>query len=126
MTSSNPPDFVAAWRESWEEWARAWTGMIQPVAEGERPPPTPTEAWKRSMDRWLSAWSAYLEDATTQPAFAALSGQTLNRVLDVQKPLRDGTEATMQRWLEAINMPSTMSTRGSTNWATGSMRFRTR
>jgi hypothetical protein len=105
MTSS-PPDFAEAWRESWEEWARAWTGLVQPAAEGEKPPPTPAEAWKRSMDRWLGAWSAFLEDMSTTPAFAAASGQTLNRVLDVQKPLRDQTEATMQRWLEAINMPS--------------------
>jgi len=106
MTSSSPPDFAAAWRDSWEEWARAWTGLVQPTAEGERPPPTPAEAWKRSMDRWLGAWSSFIEDMSTTPAFAAASGQTLNRVLDVQKPVRDQTEATMQRWLEAVNMPS--------------------
>jgi hypothetical protein len=106
MTTSNPPDFARAWRESWEEWANAWAGMVQPTTEGEKPPPTPAEAWKRSMDRWLNAWSGYLEEMSTTPAFAAASGQTLNRVLDMQKPLRDQTEAAMQRWLEAINMPS--------------------
>jgi hypothetical protein len=106
MTSTNLPDFATAWRESWEEWARAWAGFVEPQQEGGRPPPTPTEAWKRSMDRWLSAWSAFLEEITTTPAFAAASGQTLNRVLDIQKPLRDQTEEAMQRWLEAINMPS--------------------
>ena len=106
MTSSSPPDFAAAWRDSWEEWARAWAGLVQPAAEGEKPPPTPAEAWKRSMDRWLGAWSSFLEDMSTTPAFAAASGQALNRVLDVQKPVRDQTEVTMQRWLEAVNMPS--------------------
>lgn len=106
MTSSNPPDFATAWRESWEEWARAWAGYTQPTPEGEKPPPTPTEAWKRSMDRWLASWSSLLEETTTTPQFAAASGQALNRVLDVQKPLRDQTEEAMQRWLEAINMPS--------------------
>ena len=106
MTTSSPPDFSAAWRESWEEWARAWAGLVQPPADGEKPPPTPAEAWKRSMDRWLGAWSTYLEEVWTTPTFAAASGQALNRVLDVQKPIRDQTETTMQRWLEAINMPS--------------------
>jgi hypothetical protein len=104
--TSGPPDFATAWRESWEDWARAWTGLVQLPAEGEKPPPTPAEAWKRSMDRWLGAWSSFLEEMSTTPTFAAASGQTLNRVLDVQKPIRDQTEATMQRWLEAINMPS--------------------
>jgi hypothetical protein len=106
MTTSNLPDFASAWRQSWEDWASAWAGLVQPTAEGEKPPPTPAEAWKRSMDRWLNAWSTFLEDMSTTPAFAAVSGQTLNRILDVQKPIRDQTEATMQRWLEAINMPS--------------------
>lgn len=106
MTSSNPPDFATAWKDSWEEWARAWAGYTQPVAEGEKPPPTPSEAWKRSMDRWLSAWSGFLEESMTTPEFAAASGQALSRVLDVQKPLRDQTEETMQRWLEVVNMPS--------------------
>ena len=106
MTTSNPPDFAEVMRQSWEEWARAWTGLVQPPAEGEKPPPTPSEAWKRSMDRWLGAWSAYLEDMSTTPQFAAASGQALNRMLDVQKPLRDQTEVSMQRWLEAVNMPS--------------------
>ena len=106
MTTSNPPDFIKAWQESWEDWARAWTGLVQPVPEGEKPPPTPTEAWKRSMDRWLSAWGNFLEESMTTPAFAAASGQTLNRMLDVQKPLRDTTETAMQRWLQAVNMPS--------------------
>jgi len=106
MTTSSPPDFASAWRDSWEEWARAWAGLVQPAAEGEKPPPTPAEAWKRSMDRWLGAWSTFLEDMSTTPAFAAASGRALNTMLDVQKPLRDTTEATMQRWLEAINMPT--------------------
>jgi hypothetical protein len=110
MTSRNPPDFATAWRESWEEWARAWAGYAQPVPAGEKPPPTPSDAWKRSMDRWLGAWSAFLEETMNTPEFAALSGQTLNRVLDVQKPLRDQTEETMQRWLEAVNMPSRADT----------------
>ena len=105
-TGSNPPDFVQVWQESWQEWLRAWTSLPEATPPGERPPPTPGEAWKRSMDRWLTAWSGFLEDRMSQPAFAAASGQALNRVLDVQKPLRDQTEATMQRWLEAMNMPS--------------------
>jgi hypothetical protein len=105
-TSSNPPDFAAVWKDSFEEWARAWAGYTQPAAEGEKPPPTPSEAWKRSMDRWLGAWSAFLEETMNTPNFAAASGQTLNRMLDVQKPIRDQTEETMQRWLEAINVPS--------------------
>src|SRR5262245_33634832 len=100
MTTNNPPDFAAAWRQSWEEWAQAWTALAQPVPEGEKPPPTPSEVWKRSMDRWLNAWASFLEEQTTQPAFAAAAGETLNRTLDVQKPLRDATEASMQRWLE--------------------------
>lgn len=106
MTTSNPPDFARAWQESWEEWGRAWMALAQPAPEGEKPPPTPAEAWKRSMDRWLGAWAGFLEETTTTPAFAAASGQTLSRMLDVQKPVRDQTEAMMQRWLEAINMPS--------------------
>lgn len=106
MTTSNPPDFAEAWRQSWEEWARAWAGLTQPPAEGEKPAPSPAEAWKRSMDRWLSAWTGVLEDAGQRPEFAASSGQALNRMLDIQKPLRDQTEATMQRWLDALNMPS--------------------
>lgn len=106
MAGSNPPDLAQAWQQSWEEWARAWAGLTQPVPEGEKPPPTPSEVWKRSMDRWLNAWSSYLEETMTQPEFAASAGQMLNRTLDVQKPLREGTEAAMQRWLEAVNMPS--------------------
>jgi len=106
MTTSNPPDFASAWQQSWEDWARAWTALAQPVPEGEKPPPTPTEAWKRSMDRWLSAWSNFLEESMSTPGFASASGQALNRMLDVQKPMRDRTEVTMQRWLEAANMPS--------------------
>ncbi|MGE0541471.1 MAG: poly(R)-hydroxyalkanoic acid synthase subunit PhaE [Dehalococcoidia bacterium] len=106
MTTSNPPDFATAWRDSFEEWARAWAGYTQPAAEGEKPPPTPSEAWKRSMDRWLGAWATFLEESMNSPNFAATSGQTLNRMLDVQKPIRDQTEETMQRWLEAINVPS--------------------
>lgn len=106
MTSSNPPDFAQAWQQSIEEWTRAWTGIVQPTQEGERPPPTPTEAWKRSSDRWLTAWSNFLEESMSRPDFAASAGQTLNRMLDVQKPIRDQREATMQRWLEAMNMPS--------------------
>ena len=106
MTTNNRPDFATAWQESWEDWARAWAGLVQSTPEGEKPPPTPTEAWKRSMDRWLNAWGSFLEETMTTPAFAAASGQTLNRVLDVQKPLRDSTETAMQRWLEAVNMPS--------------------
>jgi Poly(R)-hydroxyalkanoic acid synthase subunit (PHA_synth_III_E) len=105
-TSSNPPDFAAVWKDSFEEWAKAWAGYTQPMAEGEKPPPTPSEAWKRSMDRWLGAWSTFLEETMNTPNFAAASGQTLNRMLDVQKPIRDQTEETMQRWLEAINVPS--------------------
>jgi hypothetical protein len=105
-TSSNPPDFAAVWKDSFEEWARAWAGYTQPGAAGEKPPPTPSEAWKRSMDRWLGAWSTFLEETMNSPNFAAASGQTLNRMLDVQKPIRDQTEETMQRWLEAINVPS--------------------
>ena len=106
MTSRNPPDFAQAWQESWQEWTRALMSLAEPTPVGERPPPTPAEAWKRSMDRWLNAWSGFLEETMTQPAFAATSGRTLDRMLDVQKPLRDQTEVTMQRWLEAINMPS--------------------
>lgn len=106
MTSSNPPDFAQAWQQSMEEWTRAWTGLVQPAQEGEKPPPTPTEVWKRSSDRWLTAWSSFLEETMSRPDFAASAGQTLNRMLDVQKPMRDQSEATMQRWLEAMNMPS--------------------
>lgn len=106
MTSSNPADFFSIWQQSWDDWARAWTGLAQPLAQAEPPPPTPGEAWKRSTDRWLNGWSAFLEDVTTRPGFATAAGQTLNRVLDIQKPLREQTETTMQRWLEALNMPS--------------------
>ncbi len=106
MTTSNPPDFAEAWRQSWEEWSRAWASLAQPEVEGEKPPPSPAEVWKKSMDRWLTAWSGFLEDAGARPEFAASSGQALNRMLDVQKPLRDQTEAAMQRWLDALNMPS--------------------
>ena len=106
MTTNKPPDFTEAWQQSWEEWTRAWTGLTTPAAPGEKPTPTPADAWKRSMDRWLTAWAGYLEESMSRPEFAASAGQTLNRVLDVQKPLREGTESAMQRWLEAVNMPS--------------------
>lgn len=106
MTTNNPPDFTQAWQQSWEEWAKAWAQLAQPVPEGEKPGPTPAEAWKRSMDRWLGAWSGYLEAATTTPEFAKAAGQLLNRTLDLTKPVREGTETTMQRWLTAINMPT--------------------
>jgi hypothetical protein len=106
VTNSNPANVLTIWQESWDDWMRAWTGLAQPLVQTEPPPPTPGEAWKRSMDRWLNAWSTFLEDVTTRPSFATAAGQTLNRVLDVQKPLREQTEATMQRWLEWFNMPS--------------------
>lgn len=106
MTSSNPVNVFEIWQESWNDWVRAWTALAQPLAQAEPPPPTPGEAWKRSTDRWLNAWSTFLEDVTTRPSFATAAGQTLNRVLDVQKPLRQQTEAAMQRWLELLNMPS--------------------
>lgn len=106
MTNSNPVDFFTIWQQSWDEWTRAWTGLLQPLAQTDSPPPTPGEAWKRSADRWLNGWSAFLEDVSTRPSFATAAGQTLNRVLDVQKPLREQTEAAMQRWLEWFNMPS--------------------
>lgn len=106
MTTNNPPDFAQAWQQSWQEWASAWSHMAQPAADDQPPAPTPAEAWKRSMDRWLTAWSGFLEETMTQPDFAKAAGQMLNRTLDVQKPLRDSTETAMQRWLEAVNMPT--------------------
>lgn len=106
MASSKPPDLATAWQQSWEEWTKAWAAMAQPPAEGEPKSATPTEAWKRSMDRWLTAWAAFMEETTSTPEFAAASGQALSRVLDVQKPMLDQTEAVMQRWLEIVNMPS--------------------
>ena len=106
MTNSNrPPDFADAWQQSWQEWMDAWQGLAQPTPAGEKPP-TPAEAWKRSTDRWLAAWSNFLEESMSRPEFSQVAGQTLSRVLDVQKPVREATTANMQRWLEVINMPS--------------------
>jgi|GEM_PF-2009084 len=112
MTNSNPPDFTEHWRQSLEEWAQAWTALAQPPAEAEqpaeggKPATTPAEVWKRSMDRWLGAWSGYLEESMARPEFIAATGKALSRSLDVQKPIKDQTEESMKRWLEAVNMPS--------------------
>lgn len=109
MTMSNPPDFTEAWRQSWEEWSRAWTGLAASTGgdtASATSTPTPAEAWKRSMDRWLNSWSTFLEETMTRPEFAAGYGRTLDTMLNVQKPLREATESTMQRALDTLNMPS--------------------
>ena len=68
----------------------------------DRPPSDPFALWKQIYEANERAWSTALERAMNTPAFAETQGKVLETFLQAQRAVRDQ----MQRYLEAVNVPT--------------------
>lgn len=106
MTNPAPvPNPAEIWARALQTWTEAWTALAGSAAGGA-PAADPFQIWRRSMDQWMEGWAAFFDQTLTTPEAAAAGGRTLDAMLNVEKPLRERTAATMQYWLEIMNMPT--------------------
>jgi hypothetical protein len=92
-----------------QTWTDAWTATApagKAQANGAAAPADPFALWRRASDQWLAGWTAFLEGTFQTPEAAAASGRLLDNMLNIEKPLRERTAATMEFWLEFFNLPS--------------------
>ena len=71
-------------------------------SSSDRPPSDPFALWKQIYEANERAWSAALERAMSSPTFAETQGKVLETFLQAQRAVRDQ----MQRYLEAVNVPT--------------------
>jgi hypothetical protein len=97
------------WTQAMQTWTEAWTAATPATrtqANGAATPADPFALWRRASDQWLAGWTALLEGTFQTPEAAAASGRLLDTMLNIEKPLRERTAATMEFWLEFFNLPS--------------------
>ena len=104
MVADSTPQPAALWAQAFKSWTDAWSALAG-GAPGAAPA-DPFQLWRRSADQWLEAWTALMEQTFQNPQTVALSGRTLDSLLNVEKPLRERTTNAMAYWLEFWNMPS--------------------
>jgi|DewCreStandDraft_5_1066085.scaffolds.fasta_scaffold00328_61 hypothetical protein len=105
--NESTPSPAQLWAQAFQTWASAWSALAgQPTSAGEGAPTDPIQLWNQALDRWIEGWSAFFEDMLHTPEAAAAGGRMLDALLNVEKPLRERTAATMQYWLEFLNMPT--------------------
>ncbi len=100
------PSPAQLWAQAFQTWASAWSALAGQPTSGEGPPADPIQLWNQALDRWIEGWSAFFEETLHTPEAAAAGGRMLDALLNVEKPLRERTAATMQYWLEFLNMPT--------------------
>ncbi|MER3420840.1 MAG: hypothetical protein C4290_10095 [Chloroflexota bacterium] len=104
--NESTPSPAQLWAQAFQTWAGAWSALAGQSAQGEGAPADPIQLWNQALDRWIEGWSAFFEETLHTPEAAAASGRMLDALLNLEKPLRERTAATMQYWLEFLNMPS--------------------
>jgi len=102
--NESTPSPAQLWAQAFQTWASAWSALAgQPTSAGEGAPTDPIQLWNQALDRWIEGWSAFFEDMLHTPEAAAAGGRMLDALLNVEKPRRGRTAATMQYWLEYLN-----------------------
>ena len=87
-------------------WTDAWRGALGPGRSADVAPPDPFTLWQKSVDQWLATMTTQLEQTLQNPDTAGAGGRFLDSLLNVEKPVRERTAATMQLWLEFLNLPT--------------------
>src|SRR5438067_1049231 len=100
MTTDTSPNPAAIWAQSMQTWADAWGAFFTGALPGGAAQGDPFQMWQKSLDQWVAGWSAFFDQTLTTPETAAAGGRTLDQMLNIEKPLRERTAATMQLWLE--------------------------
>jgi hypothetical protein len=104
--NESTPSPAQLWAQAFQTWASAWSALAGQPAQGGGAPADPIQLWNQALDRWIEGWSAFFEETLHTPEAAAAGGRLLDALLNVEKPLRERTAATMQYWLEFLNMPT--------------------
>lgn len=103
------PNPIEAWSRAFRSWTEAM-GAAMPAVSGtpaaNGSPVDPFTLWQKTYDQWVGGITDALEQHLSKPETAAAGGQMLDALLNVEKPLREQTAATMQVWLEFMNMPT--------------------
>lgn len=103
------PNPMEAWARAFRSWSESMGAALPalpgvPAADGAAA--DPFTLWQKTYDQWVSGLTEAMEQNLSKPETAAAGGQMLDAMLNVEKPLREQTAATMQLWLEFMNMPS--------------------
>jgi hypothetical protein len=107
MAEQQTTNQLPPWLQGLHSWAQLWSNAFpQPAGGGADLPLDPVQFMRSSADQLLAAWTSYLESTLQTPEAAAASGRYLDALLNVEKPLRENTAASMQFWLDFFNMPS--------------------
>lgn len=104
--NESTPSPAQLWAQAFQTWASAWSALAGQPTAGESTPADPVQLWNQALDRWIEGWSAFFEETLHTPEAAAAGGRMLDALLNLEKPLRERTAATMQYWLEFLNMPT--------------------
>lgn len=106
MAEQQTANELPPWLQGMRSWAQIWANAFPQQPGGSGVPFDPVQFMRTSADQLLAAWTSYLENTLQTPEAAAASGRYLYALLNVEKPLRENTSASMQFWLDFFNMPS--------------------
>lgn len=100
------PNPIEAWSRAFRSWSESMGAALPAMPAANGAAADPFTLWQKTYDQWVSGMTEAMEKNLGTPETAAAGGQMLDAMLNVEKPLREQTAATMQVWLEFMNMPS--------------------